>query len=147
MSQQAFDLAEVTPEQFAQIVVASSDDQLLAAIREIGTQTVLNRVFEGMQERFATQNAQGVDAEVQWVVTDADEEYTYAITIRGGSCSVRQGLVENPRSTLTTDLVRFCRLLVGQANGPKLFMQGGLKVAGDLMFATRVESLFEKPKA
>ena len=40
------------------------------------------------------------------------------------------------------DLVTFVRLIMGQAQGPQLFMTGKLKVAGDLMFAQRVSAFF-----
>jgi len=40
------------------------------------------------------------------------------------------------------DLVTFVRLIMGQAQGPQLFMTGKLKVAGDLMFAQRVSGFF-----
>jgi putative sterol carrier protein len=143
----AFSVDEITAEQFAQMVAAASDEQILEAIRAGGTKAVLDRIFQGMQERFVPAKAEGVDAVIQFVVTDQGEEFPYAVTVRSGTCSIEEGKAESPKVTLTSDLVSFARLTAGQAQGPQLFMTGKLKVSGDLMFATRVTGLFETPKA
>jgi putative sterol carrier protein len=143
----AFSVDEITPERFAQMVAAASDEQILEAIRAGGAKAVLDRIFQGMQERFVPQRAEGIDAVMQFVVTDRGEEFPYAVTVRNGTCTVEEGKADAPRVTLTSDLVSFARLTSGQAQGPQLFMAGKLKISGNLMFATRVTGFFEAPKA
>jgi putative sterol carrier protein len=145
--QPSFSVDEISPEQFAQMVGGASDEQILEAIRAGGTKTVLDRIFQGMQQRFVPEKAQGVDAMIQFVVTDEGQEYPYAVAVRDGRCDVAGAMADSPKVTLTMDLVSFARLTAGQAQGPQLFMTGKLKVSGDLMFATRVTSFFEPPKA
>src|SRR5205823_12876102 len=122
----------ITPERFAQMVAAASDEQILEAIHAGGPTTVLDRIFRGMQERFVPDKARGVDAVIQFVVTDQDQEHPYAITVRDGTCGVEASKAESPKVTLTLDLVSSARLTAGQAQGPQLLMTGKLKVTGDL---------------
>ena len=65
--------------------------------------------------------------------------------IHGGACEVHSGHAENPKVTLTTDLVNFVKMIAGAANGTQLFMTGKLKLSGDMMYAMKIESLFERP--
>jgi putative sterol carrier protein len=136
---------DISPEQFAEMIRGATDQQIVETVHQSGTKEVLDRTFQGMQEAFDPDKGKGVDAVIQWVVTDDGEEHPYAFTISGGSCSMQEGKVDDARVTLTTDLVSFFRLIVGQAQGPSLFMTGKLKVAGDLMFAQQVSGFFRQP--
>lgn len=144
---QGIDPTTVTPEEFAQLVANADDDQITEAFRAVGTEQVLDRIFEGMQERFVPDKAQGVDAEIQWIVTDDGAEYTYLTTIRDGSCTISKETAEQPKVALKTDVVSFSKLITGQAQGPQLFMSGKLKVSGDLMFSQRITGFFATPSA
>ncbi|MGH2735508.1 MAG: SCP2 sterol-binding domain-containing protein [Actinomycetota bacterium] len=138
---------DITPEQFAQLVAGANDEEIATTIRSAGTGDVLKRIFEGMEERFVPDKAQGVDATIQFVVTDEDDNHAYAVSIADGSCRAERAAAEDPRVTITTDVVNFAKLVAGQAQGPQLFMAGKLRVAGDLMFSTRVMTFFDRPQA
>jgi putative sterol carrier protein len=139
-------LSRISPEQFAQLVHGATDEQILEAIRDVGVAPTLDRIFEGMRKRFRPDRARGEDAVIQFVVTDRGDEHPYAVTIREGSCRVEQALAPEPRVTLTSDLLTFVKLTAGKAAGPTLFLQGKLRISGDLMFAPRIMSFFEVPK-
>jgi putative sterol carrier protein len=136
---------EITPEQFAELVRNTPDAEIESGMRAAGIDTVLDRIFEGMQERFAPDKAAGVDADIQWVVTDQGNEYPYQVAIRNGTCAASRGRSASPKVTLTAALVPFLRLISGQENGVQLFMKGALKVGGDLMFSQRVQTFFATP--
>ena len=144
---QGIDPTTVMPEEFAQLVANADDDQIAEAFRAVGTDQVLDRIFEGMQERFVPEKAQGVDADIQWIVTDDGIEHTYLTAIRDGNCIVSKNASENPKVALKTDVVSFSKLITGQAQGPQLFMGGKLKVSGDLMFSQRITGFFATPQA
>ena len=146
MAEQTFDLTQITPEAFAQLVGAATDEQIVEAMRAVGLDTALDRIFDGMAERFAPDKAKGVNETIQWVVTDQGQEYPYTATIADGACSTGRGRAEKSVVTLTTDLVSFVRLITGHAHGPQLFMGGKLQISGNLMFATRVETFFDRPQ-
>jgi putative sterol carrier protein len=63
-----------------------------------------------------------------------------------GSCRVERTRAPEPRVTLSSDLLTFVKLTAGKAGGPALFLQGKLRISGDLMFAPRIMGFFEIPK-
>ena len=138
----------VTPEQFAELIAAAeNDDQILEVVHAVGTDTTLDRVFEGFEQRFVPEKAEGVEADVLFVIKDGDEEHPYTVSVKDGTCNATKGAAENPRTTLTTDLASFLKLIAGVEDGMKLFMGGKLKVSGDLMFSTRLMTFFDRPGA
>ena len=145
--EQSADLSQITPEQFTQLAAVASDEDILTGIRATGTKAVLDRIFQGMQERFAPAKAQGASVRIQWIVTDGGEEHAYMATIANGTCEIAPGKGEGATVVLGSDLVTFIRLITGQQNGAYLFMTGKLKVGGDLMMAQRIETFFDRPKA
>jgi putative sterol carrier protein len=122
-----------------------SDDEIAQKIHDAGTEQVLGAVFTGMQERFQPDRASGVDAQVQWLVSDGGEEHAYVVTVKDGTCSAESGQAESPRVTLGTDVVSFAKLMAGKAVGPQLYMTGKLKIQGDLMLAQRLTTFFAPP--
>lgn len=147
MSDQEFSVDQITPEEFSALVANATDDQITEAIHQVGTKETLQRVFDNFPERFQPDKAQGVDADIQFVVTDQGEEHPYVVSVRNGTCTVQQGPADDPKVTLTTDLLSFVKLITGQAQGVQLFMTGKLKVSGDLMFSQRIMTFFEPAKA
>jgi len=136
------DLSGLSEEQIAEALKAATDEQVQEGFRAVGVKDALDRTFNTMQEHFLPDKAEGVSADVQWVVTDQGEEFPYTASIADGKCTITAGKAASPRVSLTMDLVTFVRLIMGQAQGPQLFMTGKLKVAGDLMFAQRVSGFF-----
>ena len=57
MSDQAIDPSAITPEQFAQLVAGATDEQIEETIHATGTEATLQRIFEGMKERFKPESA------------------------------------------------------------------------------------------
>jgi len=139
------DLDGVAPEQIAELLKQATDEQILESFRALGVEPSLDRTFATMQEHFLPEKAQGVTADVQWNVTDEGQEHSYLAKIDNGTCTITRTKGESPRVSLTTDLVTFIRLIMGQAQGPQLFMQGKLKLTGDLMFAQRFSDFFAQP--
>ena len=127
------DLAELTN---------GSDDEIAGRLHDAGTEQVLDAVFEGMRERFQPDKAAGVDATLQWLITDDGTEHPYTLTVKDGTISTERGQADSPKVTLTTDAVSFAKLMAGKAVGPQLYMTGKLKINGDLMLAQRMTSFF-----
>jgi putative sterol carrier protein len=122
-----------------------SDEEIARKLHDAGTEQVLDAVFSGMQERFQADRASGVDAQIQWVVTDDGEEHPYVLTVKDGTCAAESGRAESPRVTLASDAVSFAKLMAGKAQGPQLYMTGKLKIQGDLMLAQRLTTFFAPP--
>lgn len=141
------DPANVTPEEFAGLIANADDQQIADVIRSVGPETVLDRIFEGMEANFRPDKASNVDAVIVFVVTDDGNEFPYTVKISNGTCNVDKGKADDPRVSLTTDIVSFSKLVTGQAQGPQLFMAGKLKITGDLMFSAQIMNFFDRPSA
>jgi putative sterol carrier protein len=146
-AQNQVDPQHVTPEEFAQLVRGSSDEDIASIVHQASTGEVLDRIFEGMEQRFVPAKASDVDADILFEITDEGDTHSYVVAIHDGSCKAERGTVDNPKVKLTSGLVPFVKLVTGEAQGPQLFMAGKLKVSGDLMFSTRIMSFFDQPKA
>jgi putative sterol carrier protein len=140
-------LDAVTPEQFAELVAGASDEEIEKVIHDVGTKETLDRVFQGFEERFVPSKAEGVIADVLFTLKDEDQEHPYTVSIADGKCETKGGTTSDPKTTLTTDVVSFVKLVTGKEDGVRLFMGGKLKISGDLMFAQRIMTFFDQPKA
>jgi len=122
---------QMTPEMFMNFVKTASEKDIKAQVQTAGVDPVLDGMFQAMQEHFLPDKAQGVDAVIQYVVTDEGREYGYTLAIKDGQCALKKEKVGNAKVTLTIDLVSFLKLMCGAADGMTLYMSGKLGVAGD----------------
>jgi len=83
-----------------------------------------------------------VEAVIQYHLT-GDEGGDFIINITDGACKVEEGTVDAPTMALTADGRYFGDELLGKEDGMQGFMQGKLKLAGDLHLAMKLTSLFK----
>jgi putative sterol carrier protein len=140
-------ISDVTPEQFAELVASASDEEIEQVVHAVGTKETLDRIFKGFEERFIPAKAEGVTADVVFLIKDGGQENPYTVSIADGKCSTKAEAAGDPKTTLTTDVVSFAKLITGKEEGVALFMGGKLRIAGDLMFAQRIMTFFDRPKA
>jgi putative sterol carrier protein len=133
---------QMTPEMFMNFVKTASDKDIKAQVLAAGVEQVLDGMFQAMQEHFLPEKAQGVDAVIQYVVTDEGREYGYTLTIKEGKCALKKEKAGNAKVTLAMDLVSFLKLMCGAADGMTLYMSGKLGVSGDLFFSQRIAGFF-----
>ncbi len=103
--------------------------------------TVKELIFNH-EKAFRADKAVGVEAVIQYHLT-GDEGGDYIIDIKDGACSVEEGTADSPIMTLTADGRYFGDVLLGKEDGMKGFMQGKLKLAGDLNLAMKLTSFFK----
>jgi putative sterol carrier protein len=132
------------PGQIAEAVQGLSDDQLRAQMKDMGHDQILRGIFDGMREAFVPERAAGVSSEVQYdIAADGDTKH-WTVAFDDGKCTTKEGPSPNPRLTLELDIVDFVRLILGQVEGPQLFMTGKLRLKGDMMFAMQMQSYFDR---
>ena len=137
---------ELTADQFVALVFAATDEQIEEGIRAAGTAQVRDRIFAEMGRRFLPERAPGLEAEIQWIVTDGAEEHPYRMAFGEGRCSAGRGRAERPTATLKMDLVSFANLVAGRRDGVQLWMLHRLKVQGEVLQAVRLQGYFDRPK-
>jgi putative sterol carrier protein len=139
----------VDPAEFAKSVATTPDEQLAEGMRSALRGQILGEIFRRMEEHFDASRAHGVDAVMHWKITGGPDDSVdqYEAVIKDGTCRVTDQPSQSPRVTFTIGGVEFLKLVTGNVDGPKLFMTGGLKIDGDLMFAAQVAGLFRVPGA
>ena len=106
------------------------------------TDYTMEELVKNHEKVFKPDAAEGVDAVIQYKLT-GDEAGDYIITIKDGKCTTATGEAENPTMTLSADAQDLKDVLLGRANGMQYFMQGKLKLSGDLNLAMKLTSLFK----
>jgi putative sterol carrier protein len=102
----------------------------------------MEQLVQNHPKAFKPEKAEGVDADIQYHLS-GEEGGDWVIHIHDGQCTVEEGTTENPTMTLTADSQDFKDVLTGKVNGMQYFMQGKLKLAGDLNLAMKLTSFFD----
>jgi putative sterol carrier protein len=126
----------------AELVKGHSDEEITKAAEELGVDTLLDQVFDGMQQAFQPDKAAGQNAIVQWDVNASDGTHSRTVHIADGTCKVEAGAATSPRLTLTLALPDFLRFVGGELDGMQAFMSGKLKLGGDMMLAQTMQAWF-----
>jgi putative sterol carrier protein len=100
-----------------------------------------SEAFASMRESFDASKASGVKGIIQMVLT-GEGGGTWAIKIADGAIDVAEGGVESPTTTLTMSADDFVGLVNGNLNAMAAFMQGRIKLQGDMGLAMKFQSIF-----
>ena len=109
---------------------------------------LLAAIFWQMPKHLETTRAARLSANVRWRITesrscDAD---VYDLAIMEGRCRVsRGGGSAQPQVTITVDRVEFIRLITGNSDALQAYFAGRLALAGNIMLAAKLISLFRIP--
>jgi putative sterol carrier protein len=135
-------MGQMSPEEYQQWAKTTSEADIRSQVRAAGVEQTLDGLFQAMQESFLPDKAKGVDAIVQYLITDDGKEYPYTFTIKDNSCTLKK---EKAAAvvTLTIELVAFLKLMGAAADGTQLYMAGKLKILGDMSFAQRLAAFFK----
>ena len=95
-----------------------------------------------MPGAFIPEKAAGLDAVIQFKFTGAEPGEWFAV-IKDGKVEVSQGAHAAPKMTLTADSGDYVKIFTGEIDGMKAFMDGKLKLAGDLNLAMKLTQMFK----
>ncbi|HZM24065.1 MAG TPA: SCP2 sterol-binding domain-containing protein [Anaerolineales bacterium] len=103
----------------------------------------VSQLMEKMPGAFIPEKAQGVNAVIHFKFTGA-EAGDWNATIADGKVAVAQGAPSKPATmTLTTDSDDYVKLFTGELDGMQAFMQGKIKLGGDLNLAMKLMQMFK----
>ena len=103
----------------------------------------ISQLMEKMPGAFIPEKAQGVNAVVHFKFTGA-EAGDWNATIADGKVAVAQGAPSKPATmTLTADSSDYVKIFTGELDGMSAFMQGKLKLGGDLNLAMKLMQMFK----
>jgi putative sterol carrier protein len=133
-------------EQLAALIEGKTDDEINAFVSLQGADTVLNPIFDGMQQRFLPDKAAGRAAVIQYDIVTADGTRSYQLTVADGTCALAEGAEQPATVTLILTTPDFLRLITGKLNGMQAFMSGKLKLKGDMMLAQSMQTWFDQSR-
>ena len=103
----------------------------------------ISQLMEKMPAAFLPEKAQGVNAVLHFKFTGAEAGEWNAV-IANGKCDVAQGApADKATMTLTADSADYIKLFTGELDGMQAFMQGKLKLGGDLNLAMKMMQMFK----
>ena len=102
----------------------------------------ISELMSKMPGALLPEKAEGIDAVIQFKFTGAEAGNWYA-TIKEGKCTVAQGDVPSPKMTLTADSADYIRIISGELDRMKAFMEGKIKLGGDLTLAMKLMQMFK----
>lgn len=105
------------------------------------TDAKIRKMMADMPGAFNADKAEGVDATIQYNLTGEDASQWWS-RIVDGTCTVEEGVAENPTLTIAMDANDYVDMMAGRLDGMQAFMTGKIKVEGDIMLASRLMTLF-----
>ncbi|HEX6488059.1 MAG TPA: SCP2 sterol-binding domain-containing protein [Candidatus Dormibacteraeota bacterium] len=102
------------------------------------------QVFEQMPQFLNKEKAAGTNATIQFDLS-GDQGGKWWIKIADGEATGGEGDAENPNLTLIADANDYVKISLGQLDGTAAFMQGKLKIKGDMGLAIKMQTLFNRP--
>lgn len=106
------------------------------------TDYTMQELVKNHERAFIPEAAEGENVVIQYRLS-GEESGDYIITIQDGVCTTAEGISDNPNMTLSADSQDLKDVLLGRANGMQYFMQGKLKLSGDLNLAMKLTSFFK----
>jgi putative sterol carrier protein len=104
-------------------------------------------VFTLMQRRLDRAKAGDLEAVLHWeIARNAKRTDRWQVLISNGRCVASRRLDREPEVTIKLDGPTFLDLVTGVGSGPVLFMNGRLRIEGDVMLAARLPTLFRVPQ-
>ncbi len=103
----------------------------------------VSELMSKMPGAFIPEKAQGVNSVIHFKFTGAEPGDWNAV-IKDGKVEVAQGVPPGPANmTLTADSSDYVKIFTGELDGMQAFMQGKLKLAGDLNLAMKLMQMFK----
>jgi putative sterol carrier protein len=95
-----------------------------------------------MSSAFVPAKAAGVDATIQLKLTGS-QPGEWFITIKDQQCTFNPGMANAARLTVSADSGDFIKIFTGQLDGMQAFMQGKIRIVGDMSLALKLLGLFQ----
>jgi putative sterol carrier protein len=122
-------------------VKGKTDEEIMEFVNTMGgAEAVLTLTLEGMTAALNPDKAQ--DCVIGYELTENGNTHAYAVVIKDKAASYSKRDPSDARVTLGLSVPDYLRLISGELDGMQAFMQGKLKLNGDMMFAQQIAPMF-----
>jgi|GEM_PF-303845 len=83
---------------------------------------------------------EGIEGTVLWVI-EGEGGGSFAMSFGGGNLQVKEGEVADARATVTLSVDTWKKIAAGETNPPMAFMQGMMRVTGDMGFLIQLQNV------
>jgi putative sterol carrier protein len=132
----------VSRDQLTGMVDGHSDDEIVAAATAFGVDQLIDEVLHGQWAAFQADRAAGQQAVILWEIAAPDAVHQRTITVDDGAWTIGPGPAASARLVLAMSLADFLRLQAGRIDGLDAFLNGKLKMAGDIGFPQTMQQWF-----
>ncbi len=101
-------------------------------------------IVDKLPEFFQPEKAGSTTALIAFDLSGEDPGQHW-VKVENGTCTAGHGPAENPNLTLLADSSDFVKIMTGQLDGTSAFMQGKLKIKGDMGLALKFQGFFRRP--
>lgn len=101
----------------------------------------VKEIFDNLGEVFQPSKAEGVDAIFQFDLT-GDNGAKYWVKVQNNDFEVSEGQHDAPTMTLTATADDYMAVINGDMAPMPAFMQGKIKVKGDMGLALKLQAMF-----
>jgi putative sterol carrier protein len=105
------------------------------------TEANIQDLLSSMAKSFQAGKAAGINATIQFLLNGATTE-EWAISIKDQKFNFQKGTADNPDLTLTTNPQDLMDIFNGKIDPTRAFMQGKLKIKGNMGLAMKLMGLF-----
>ncbi|MCK9895516.1 SCP2 sterol-binding domain-containing protein [Frankia sp. AgB32] len=139
------------PAKLVSILADMSEREISDLLTGPAGEGVLDEIFRQMRDTFRPEQAGGENALVRFALGGGPggSTRTYDLRIIEGACTLGTNAPADAADvpadralTISTDRVRFVRVLTGQVSGAKLFLTRKIKIDGDMKFGAKVMTWF-----
>ena len=108
-------------------------------------QVTPQQVFDSMPQALVPEKAGSTKAMIQFDLS-GDQGGKWWVKIHDGQAESGHGdAPETPQLTLMADAMDYVKISLGQLDGTAAFMQGKLKIKGDMGLAIKMAGFFRRP--
>lgn len=102
-------------------------------------------IFSDMVGEFQPERAGNLRARFQFRLSGQDGG-DWVVAVADKQCTVTEGVVDKPDVTIGMDATDFVKMVNGELQPVVAFMQGKIKLQGDMNLAMKVQELFSGAK-
>ena len=135
-------------EGFGKLMRDAPPERVDQVMRSPARKPILDAIFWQMPKQLDAKQATDVNTTIRWCITGRADggTDTYDLHLEGGHARTSRGTDGgDPRLTITMDGSEFLRLVSGTSDPMRAYFTGRIKLAGDIMVAAKLATLFRIP--